>query len=75
MTRLDFQSTLRREVQIRNRIYVLEMNAGSVTFREKGRRSRMSLGWLFALQCAEPLAGEEAHRERLRDRAIARGGR
>lgn len=72
MTRLDFRRTLRREVQINNRVYVLAMDAGGVVFRQKGHRSRVSIGWIHALQLAERLAGERRYLEQVRARSERR---
>lgn len=55
--------------------YVIEMSVLGVSFRRAGRRHTIVAPWREVLQLAERLAGDVAHREIIREKALRRIGR
>lgn len=66
------QKPVRRVVAIAGSSWIVEMSRAGVMFRPAGRRHRLVAPWSLLLKCAERLAGEELHREQLRDRTMRR---
>jgi hypothetical protein len=55
--------------------YVVKMSTAGVSFRRPRSRHPVHAPWSSVLRLAERLAGEEAHREQLRAKALRRIGR
>jgi hypothetical protein len=69
-TRLE--KPVRRVVEIAGALYVVELTRAGIQFREHGHRHRVVAPWRSVHQMAERLAGEQLHREQLRDKALRR---
>lgn len=76
MTRLEKQ--IRRRIAHPTRLageLVIEVGPGGLSFRPPRSRTRLAVSWRDVYLLAERRAGELAHQEKLRERAIARGAR